>query len=196
MLHLDFTDFSLIEQLTLPDLSGCPRASISETAAIVVSEFCEVTQCYREEIKLEADGKTSSFELVSPQSDSMVIGVYSASDKKRDYLPGDYTAHSPSVMEFPEPLSEDLKVIVILKPIANAKTVPSSIIQRWADAIAKGVRYRLMAIPEKPWSNPSLASYYRNEFDADTLKISADVVNQFSVVRKGRARRNQSFYGV
>lgn len=194
MLHLNFTDFSLIEQLTMPDLSGCPRASISDMAALVVSEFCEVTQCYREEIKLEADGKTTDFELVSPQANAMVVGVFSANDKDTDFLPGDYTAHSPGVIQFPTAPTSDINVIAILKPQVNAKTVPASILHRWADTIAKGVRYRLMAMPEKPWSNPQMASYYRGEFDRDALKISADVVNQFSIVRKGRAKRNHSFY--
>ena len=196
MLHLNFTDFSLIEQLVLPDVPGCPRASVSDMAALVVSGFCEVTQCYREEIKLEADGNLVDFELVSPQAEAVVIGVFSVKDKFRDFLPGDYAAHSSNIITFSSPPSNDMAAIVILKTKVNAKSVPSSIIQRWADVIAKGVRYRLMAMPEKPWSNPSLASYYRNEFDADTLRISADVVNQFSVVRKGRAKRNHSFYGV
>jgi hypothetical protein len=40
MLHLNFTDFSLIEQLVSPDVPGCPRASISDMSALVVSEFC------------------------------------------------------------------------------------------------------------------------------------------------------------
>ena len=196
MLHLNFTDFSLIEQLVLPDVPGCPRASISDMTALVVSEFCEVTQCYREEIELEADGHALDFELISPHSDAVVIGVFSACDKHTDFLPGDYTAHSSELVRFNVAPKINVTVILILKPTVNSKAVPADIINRWADTIANGVRYRLMAIPEKPWSNPQLASHYRNEFDTNALKISADVVNQFSVVRKGRAKRNHSFYGV
>jgi hypothetical protein len=196
MLHLNFTDFSLIEQLVSPDVPGCPRASISDMSALVVSEFCEVTQCYREEVKLEADGQTLDFELISPQADALVVGIFSARDDHTDFLPGDYAAHSSELLRFSKAPKNDVTVMLVLKPTLNAKTAPADIINRWADTIASGVRFRLMAMPGKPWSNPQLASYYRNEFDADTLKISADVVNQFSVVRTGRAKRNQSFFGV
>lgn len=196
MLHLNFTDFSLFEQLVMPDVVGCPRASISEMAAKVVSEFCEVTQCYREEIELEADGNTVDFELVSPQMDASVIGIYSAVSNNKELLPGDYTAHSSDVVRFSAAPDNNVTLMLILKPNINAKSAPSGIINRWADTIASGVRYRLMAMPDKPWTDPQLASFYHKSFQTDSLRISADVVNQFSVVRTGRAKRNQSFYGV
>jgi hypothetical protein len=196
MLHLNFTDFSLIEQLVLPDVVGCPRASISDIAATVVSEFCEVTQCYREEVEIEGDGQTVDFELIPPQPDALVIGIYSAKSGKEDLLPGDYSAHSSDVVRFKSPPKGIITLIVILKPMINATNAPSGIINRWADTIASGVRYRLMAMPEKPWTNPQLASFHHRKFETDALKISADVVNQFSVVRTGRAKSNHSFFGV
>lgn len=196
MLHLDFTDFSLIEHLTLPDLAGCPRASISETAAIVMSDFCEVTQCYREEIKLQGDGATMQFDLIPPQQDAIVIGIFSVKIGSKDYLPGDYDSHSPGTINFLEAPKEEVTIMVILKPRLNAKTAPESILSRWADTIAKGVRYKLMGMPGKTWSDPQLAGYYLQQFERESLRISTDIRNQFSVVRTGRAKRNQSFFGI
>lgn len=196
MLHLDFTDFSLIEHLTMPELAGCTRASISETSAIVLSDFCESTQCYREEIKLQSDGITQQFDLVSPHDESIIIGIFSVRVGDKDLLAGDYDSHSPSTIHFIEAPKEDITIVVILKTTVNAMAAPSSIVNRWADTISKGVRYRLMSQAQKPWSNPQMAGYYRQEYDSDTLRISTDIRNQFSVVRAGRAKRNQSFYGV
>jgi hypothetical protein len=194
MLHLDFTDFSLIEHLTMPELTGCTRASISETAAIVLSDFCESTQCYREEIKLQSNGSVTQFDLISPHDESIIIGIFSVKIGSNELLPGDYDSHSPSTIQFIESPKEEITIVVILKTTVNAMAAPSSIVNRWADTISRGVRYRLMAQPQKPWSNPQMAGYYRQEYDADALRISGDIRNQFSVVRKGRAKRNQSFY--
>lgn len=194
MLHLDFTDFSLIEHLSLPELDGCTRATISETAALVLADFCETTQCYREEIKLHSDGSTTQFDLVSPQDESIIVGIFSVKIGDKELLPGDYDSHGPGTIVFNEPPKEEIIIMVILKTTYNAMAAPSSILNRWADTISKGVKFRLMAQMQKPWSNPQMASYYRQEFDSDSLRVSTDIRNQFSVVRKGRAKRNQSFY--
>lgn len=196
MLHQDFTDFSLIEQLCLPELAGCPRASIREIAAIAFSEFCEQTHCYREIIELDTDGSDTTYDLVSPYQDTIIIGVFSVSKDGKDLKPTDYESHSPSTMTFPGINAGKVIITVLLKPVITLQIVPSSILSRWADSISNGVKYRLMILPEKPWSNSQMASYYRNEFESSMLEIASDIRNQFSVSRVGRSSSRHSFYGI
>ena len=58
-----------------------------------------------------------------------------------------------------------LQALVALTPKRDAIEVPDFLYGDWLEAIAHGARYRLMAIPGKPWTNHDLALFYMREFD-------------------------------
>ena len=196
MQHLDFSDFSLVQQLAQPELSGCPRATITETAALVFSQFCEATHCFREHIDLTVTADVADYDLVSPHPDTLVVGVQMVQLNNSLQLPGNYIADAPGRITFTDGQSGNCRATVLLKPMPTAQAAPAELLNRWAETIASGVKRKLMLMPEKPWSNPQMAGYYQDEYERDCLRIAADVRNQFSVSRTGRAEYSRSVYGV
>ena len=196
MLHLDFSDFSLIEYLALPELPGCPRATIRETAALVFADFCGITQCFKERLEMIIETDVSEYDLVSPHDQTMVIGVAAVDVGGRPLIPGDYTADSPSRIVFAAGIAGVAKITLILKSTLDAVSAPADILNRWAEVIAHGVKFRLLLMPDKPWSNPQLAGHYRSEYDRECSRVASDVRNEFSVSRHGRAGFTYSVYGV
>ena len=51
-----------------------------------------------------------------------------------------------------------------LRPTETAATIPDMVYNLYAEAIAMGAKSKLLALPEKSWSNPKLAAQYTSEF--------------------------------
>ena len=69
-------------------------------------------------------------------------------------------------------------------PMDDAIDADDDILQRWPDEIAAGAAALLRIIPERPWSNPSLADFYKRDFvkghrEAFQLRVAANDEIQF-----------------
>lgn len=196
MMHFDFSDFSLVEQLATPELSGAPSFVVKEAIAAVFSEFCEKTRCFMESVTQTIDTDQRDVHLTSPHDGSRIIGVQALSISGQELKPGDYSCNSSSLLRLSGGYPGEATILVVLKPLATTPVGPVSIIERWADDISCGVKARLMAMPEKPWSNPELSVYYRSRYESRLLDIATDVKNEYSVSRPGRAPFTHSVFGV
>ena len=58
-----------------------------------------------------------------------------------------------------------LRINAALKPTRTATTFPDWIYQRYAETLAHGAKARLMMVPTKPYSNPKLAEWHRDQFN-------------------------------
>lgn len=59
----------------------------------------------------------------------------------------------------------NLRIWAALKPTRASTTFPSWITERYIETIAHGVKGRIMMIPTKPYSNPKLAVYHKDEYE-------------------------------
>lgn len=180
-LHIDFTDFGDVVRDVRLELPGVPDASIADMAAMVVAEFCRETQAYREYLVLPAG--LPSYDLIAPHSDAVIIGLASVEVGEQTLLPGEYQLQSPDLIEFPQPLTKDARLLTVLCPLHDAKRAPATLMERWRQVIGIGVKARFMLQPNLSWSNPSMGGEYRREFLQQSLAAAADVRNQFSVSR-------------
>ncbi len=69
--------------------------------------------------------------------------------------------------------------IVPLLPMDNSFELNDEITQRWSDEIASGAASLLRLIPDRSWTNPSLADYYQRDFvkghrEAFQLRVAAN----------------------
>lgn len=189
-----WVDHSLIVDMALPELSGAIKSQSLSLAALVFAEFCNESQCFREWVTVELDGRTDAYTVVTPHADHLVIGLDRVQIDGTDCLPGDYTADSTEEIVFPSGESGTAKLLVILKPKSSATNAPEKLLERWSDSLSTGLKARMMLMPEKPWTNPQLGGHYKNEFERSKLQALADVRNEFSVSRRGRSHRSQSYY--
>jgi hypothetical protein len=61
------------------------------------------------------------------------------------------------------------------KPGAEATGVPDEVYAQWYMSIVHGALAQLLAMPEKPWSQPQLAQYHGGLFAAGILAATAKV---------------------
>lgn len=195
MQHLDFTDFSSIESLMLPELPGCPRATMRDAAMRAFAMLCEDTRCFKEEIAFEVTADRD-YDMVSPHNDTVIIGWETVKVDGAEMLPGDYEATGPNRITFNNDVQGKCRVLLLLKPLFSAQAVPSDILLRWGDVVAAAAKANLMLMPETPWSNPPLGQYYQQAYNRDSLRIAGDVRNQFSIDRTGRTTYKRSVYGI
>lgn len=198
MIHHSFSDFSSIVVSVLPELPGCIDEIISSHACTVFADFCEKTQAFIEEVEFSVSPGLDRYDFVSPHEGHIVVGIKSLTVDGSKLEPGDYVQHSPSVIELAESVTAEskAKALIILKPRPGCTSVPDSILDRWPDCIAAGVKARLMAMPGNDWSNPQLSGYYASEYKTMWMAAAADVRNEFGVSRKGRAGFTRSVWEV
>ena len=58
-----------------------------------------------------------------------------------------------------------LRINAALRPTRASTTFPDFIYQRYVETIAHGAKSRLMLIPTKPYSNPKLGEWHRDQFN-------------------------------
>ena len=95
-------------------------------------------------------------EIHATQSDRINDGL-AATGRPRTF----YTQQNGSVLSallYPTPdAAYALQVDVATRPLRNAKVFENDLFDLWLEPIVDGAKARLMAIPDQPFSNPSMA---------------------------------------
>jgi hypothetical protein len=64
---------------------------------------------------------------------------------------------------------------VVLRPSRGSAGIEDWIFDKWVETMAYGIKWRLMAMPAKPFSNPQLATYNQGLYRAGTDDAIRDV---------------------
>ena len=69
-----------------------------------------------------------------------------------------------------------LKVVMSLTPTRTATSIPKFLYDYHWDAIEHGAYYQLMKMSNRPWADPAMASYHRQQFECliGTYSMRAD----------------------
>lgn len=73
-----------------------------------------------------------------------------------------------------------INVKVALRPKRGATTIDDEVFDSWYDSIASGAKWYLMRMPNKSWSDRTLALEYRNLFYDDIRRAQAYWRKEFS----------------
>jgi hypothetical protein len=71
-------------------------------------------------------------------------------------------------------IANGLTMSVALAPKRSSSSLPDWIWSRYFEAIAAGAKADLMAIPEKPWTNPNASVYFQGIFDTAVAGAQRD----------------------
>lgn len=185
MITIDFSNLSPLVDDVLLEMPGLISTSVKDMAIKVVADFCERTQCFREEIIFHAGA--DHYDLFSPHEDAVVIGLVRVeTESGKQMIPGDYRQDTIDRVELTEKLDEKATAVVALKPMESSTRIPTFMLHRWRGAIATGIKARFMVQPNFEWSNPNLGARYQNEYEIARDRARADVRDDFSVTRRGR----------
>lgn len=89
-----------------------------------------------------------------------------------------YTQKQPDeIILYPNPsvsLDEGLRVELIVRPLQDAAELEDWVANRYMECLAYGVKGRLMAQPNRPWTNPEYASYYLGLYTSARAKATIE----------------------
>lgn len=72
------------------------------------------------------------------------------------------------------------EVLLALKPVDFSTNLPDELFQNWFEGILDGTLFRISAVPNKPYTNPQMASYHGARFRAAIGRARAIAQHDFT----------------
>lgn len=186
----------------LPEVPGCPTALAEKHIKNACIDFLRRTQILRKTISnLDHPGGTTPLNLTSTDFVASterviaVLGVWVANKPLTVRSVEQMQEEWPDWMErtgepmyavqedtalwlVPSPAAAQtntIKVRVSYAPNESATTIPDTAFEQYREHIAFGAKGRLLAIPKKPWTDPSIAAEYLRAYSRmiDTASIKS-----------------------
>jgi len=194
-------DMTALLDEVLPDVPGCPRALALDKVREKAREFFRRTGIWLHpaftDIDIVIGQRDYPLVPVEPLDETSIVGVVqvwitgtriykrSRPELIRSY-PNFVTQAGPRpvhyyweldnvVTLFPTPTVEidgGLQVLAIQAPKIDATVFPDAYYADWRSYIASGAKYELMRIPKKPYSDPQLALFHKDEFETGVTLAS------------------------
>jgi hypothetical protein len=169
--------------LITPHLAGCPVATVKSYLASTAADFFSRTYIWRDEIdaiyvaanviEYDLSADTGVVEDVIAvvygssslaRTDMRLIGAENLSnvgEPRQYWIQADNTIRIYPIPEQPAPL----KVYAVLKPNRAGTGVEDWVYETWADTIVSGTIAQLAIIPQKEWTDLSLAGMHKSIFE-------------------------------
>ena len=147
----------------LRDVPGCPNALIKEEVLTAAIECCEKSGIYTTKLTESVSKDDESLTITVPEKTGLVEINKIVVDEVTTYeIDNDGTT-----IDFDGKAVCDyiMDVYVSLKPLRSATDLPDILYNDCYQTIAAGAKAKLMVMPEKPWTNPQLASVHAGIFD-------------------------------
>ena len=190
----------------LPEVAGITNDLVDIYLRRSAIEFCEETSVYsadHDPISLIAGIAEYDLEPPEPQTDIVSVKKAWVGDASISYVSQDTLNQRPtywpdeeaprptaftqqtqtSVIVFPKPteaLRNGLKMKVMLRPALDAAGIVDWMATKYIQEITDGAKAMLMAMPNKPWSQPDGAAVYRAQFEAGKTRATIEAQRSFT----------------
>lgn len=162
-----------------PYAASCAEPTMTEHVRKAAIKLCERTRCWRFADSFETTGDEEDIICVPPFASLFEIEEARFNDCKLERS----APHAEMMMADlgqPQYLTQlghnsvslqprgvgTLWISMFLKPSQNADMLPDILLDQFADALGDGALSTLLLIPNEPFSNPQLAMFYQQKFDA------------------------------
>lgn len=188
-------------------VDGCPEPVMAKAVLNTLIDFCADTKVWREYVDCGTVRAASFPYDLGGNAGAVVAGLLDVRingypleatnettldairvewQDDRGTPAGYYLTDPDTLMVYPLPdMDYQMRVSQYYTPSRDATAVPSYLHQRYATIIAAGTVAQLMAIPNKPWSNPQFAAVWSNRFGAKKAEVKI-AVNQSMVMSNTR----------
>ena len=190
----NFVPLSSLRTYVSNDILGVPVELLDQQVLLSAIDFCQKTLLWTEILPdIPAVSGQSTYTLSLPYANTALAGVKQIWVNGRELAPKPYarlayelmnwqtaTATSPVFYAMPDllsfsplpiptnfPVAFSFRVRVALMPNSSAVQLPEIIGDRFSDALAYGARARLMAMPNKNWSDQKTAMYYQAKYNEE-----------------------------
>lgn len=201
----EYVEMSTLYKDILPHVPGCPIEILQHEIRRVAQHFCTETLCINVEIKnvrfaagegsLVLEPEESEFEFVQIFRNTMfyegreleptTLHKLSQAHSPRNWIdeqgePGFYFMSTPNTVTlWPKPMVDSVngaRFFMAVKPSETTTVLPAEFVKRHRQAIFVGTRGRLMAYPNKEWTNMDGASGYGAAYQGLVDQASAQVL--------------------
>jgi len=184
-------DSIALESLVGPMMLDCPIPIASQGILWAAIEFCERTRAWSNQLRRTINAGTQHIAL-APDDDASIFYIddvrwdggllnpvtrQEAQDLDYDQPFGFYRPNPETLSLAPAASSLGvLSLTMFLAPLRNATSIPKMLYDLHWDAIEANALWRLMKVPNRPWSDPNQAVFYKQEFErlVGTYSIVAD----------------------
>lgn len=159
---------SLLSYIVL-NVPGCPIPVVSQSLSRVVRDFCRKTQTWILKVTLDVVAEQSDYDLTTSLTEGSQIAslMKAIVDGDELTLGTGCTIDGNTVTLTTEPneaIEDGLVLYLALEPTLGGISVEESILSRFGETIADGVRADLHAVPGNSWSNQAMAVYYNEKY--------------------------------
>lgn len=191
------TAWSSFYPACLSELPGIPLAMLDHWLRNVAVEFCERTKSWVVDLTpMDTVAEQMPYAITVP-TDSELVDIRSVWYKGIKIEPkspyfleekyGDWQAEVGSPAYYTQQSSDDvqlvpapnavetdaIKIKVSLRPADDATGLDNWLYVGWNKKISAGAKGRLMAMDKKPWTNPTLAAFYLQQFEDAVLSATS-----------------------
>lgn len=209
--------FSILFPDVAVEMDGCPQPVITHYAIKVLADFGIQTRYTTEVLDpIDVVANTAEYEVAPTESATQLVRIEQvwlngepldpiAAEELDAEMPGWrtevglpklYTSEDGvgTIRLVPSPAAGVaggllVKLSFAVDPTASPKGFSKVLYQRFSDGLAAGIKARLAAMPNKPWSRPELVEGYRREYH-----IAVSMAKNVASKGLTKARRRSSSY--
>ena len=186
------------EPFVLPDVPGCPDATIEHHLRQAAIEFCRFTKVWQADLTaIVGDGASTVFAMPKPTDGevckllSVTVNVAGFAPMRPDLLtpedgaarirdsdlrPCAFTGDLSGLVVWPaQPAGASIVANVALMPSQAAATFPTSVFNQHAADIAAGALSTLLAQPKKDWTDIPGAAIQAAKFSSGKATVARTV---------------------
>lgn len=180
----------------LSELNGVPMPVLQMSVFDAIEEFCRRSIIWRQTLQFTMAPGIARVDLNPVDDNTLVAWILWV------YGPQRWMMRPPALLIDLGDTSTDRRgsCLVACKPARlDTYDVPDFIVSDWGMTIRNGAKGRLLAMPNRPWSDPKAAEFYERRFRGEIFLAKETVRRQGDLPRPGFpyfARGNQGVGGV
>ncbi len=199
----------------LPNVPDCPDPTAAFWLREAVIAFCERTEAWRTQVSVNVNAAgyadittslpvdSSLVSMLGVTCDGTQLEAMSESDLDAEYYGWRTGALTGAPSMFSQTTFDNIviipatgatqavDVILTLKPQIDAATIPDFIVNHFKETVMMGAKARLLAIPNKPWTDLNLSIALQEQFNQACSKAKFTVKKG---QQKGRLRTKGTFF--
>ena len=190
----------------MPELPGVSTDIVDIYLRRAAIEFCEETSVYvSDHDPISLIKGIAEYDLEAPESETDIVSVKKAwvGDAAIEYVSQDTLNQRPvywpsesaprptaftqqtqtSLIAYPKPSESrrnGLKLKVVLRPSGASTGVVDWLGGKYIQEITDGAKAMLMAMPNKPWTQPDGAALYRAQFESGKTRATIEGQRSFT----------------
>lgn len=198
--------WSAFYDYVMPELSGVTSDLVDIYLRRAAIEFCEETSVYvADHDPISIIKGITEYDLEAPEQETDIVSIKKAwvGDAAIDYVSQDTLNQRPtywpnetaprptaftqqtqtSLILYPKPtesLRNGLHLKVMLRPTLSSTGIVDWMATKYIQEISDGAKAMLMAMPNKPWTQPDGAAVYRAQFEAGKTRATIEGQRSFT----------------